>query len=149
MPAETPENPKAPETHGHFVCDDWQESPLGPQDGPVRLARAVVANTYSGAIEAARTTCAYTIAYVVPEDGSTPTTGFCTGIQLLTGTVAGRTGTFVLEERATFTPEGVDCVFTVVPTHTADPLQRLTGSGSYTARHGERKVAYRFACEVG
>ncbi|MFC7469530.1 DUF3224 domain-containing protein [Actinomadura keratinilytica] len=70
-------------------------------------------------------------------------------MQLLTGTVAGRTGTFVLQERATFTPEGVECAFTVVPTHTADPLQRLTGSGSYTARHGERKVAYRFAHEVG
>ncbi|MGN0121562.1 MAG: DUF3224 domain-containing protein, partial [Streptomyces albidoflavus] len=104
MPAETP---MPAETHGHFVCEGWQESPLGPQDGPVRLARALVANTYSGAIEATRTTCAYTIAYTVPEDGSAPTAGFCTGIQLLTGTVAGRTGTFVLEERATFTPEGV------------------------------------------
>ncbi|WP_230535937.1 hypothetical protein OHB02_14005 [Streptomyces albidoflavus] len=46
-------------------------------------------------------------------------------------------------------PEGVDCAFTVVPTHTAGPLQRLTGFGVYTARHGERKVAYRFAHELG
>lgn len=137
------------ETRGHFVCDDWQESPVGPQDGPVRLARALVANTYSGPIEATRTTCAYTIAYTTPQDGSTPTTGFCTGLQLLTGTIAGHPGTYLLEEHATFTPDGVHCTFTVAPTHTAAPHPHLTGSGSYTARHGEREVEYRFACEAG
>ncbi|OEJ28013.1 hypothetical protein AS594_29515 [Streptomyces agglomeratus] len=129
---------------GSFTYADWVETSVaGPEEGP-RLARASVTNTFSGAVEASATTCEYSIAYVSGK------TGVCSGHQLFSGTVGGRRGTFAVEERATFGEDGeVHCTFEVVPGSGTGELSGLSGTGGYTARHGESAVPYTFAYDLG
>lgn len=124
-------------TEGSFTFADWKEEEL--TEGPLpKLARAHVTNHFTGGIAAVDTACAYTFVYL--EDG----TGSFSGLQLLSGTLDGRWGTFVVEERGTFAGRGeVRCEFEVVPGATGE-LAGLRGNGSYTAVHGEPSVSYTF-----
>ncbi|MBT2457784.1 DUF3224 domain-containing protein [Streptomyces sp. ISL-86] len=132
MPTTTP-------TSGSFTYANWEEHPIGPADTTPRLARATVANTFSGGIEAAETACEYTITYTGEHVGT------FAGMELLSGTVDGRKGTFVLEERGTFDATGAThCRFEVVPGSATGELTGLSGSGSFTARQGEPSVGYVF-----
>ncbi|WP_461081934.1 DUF3224 domain-containing protein [Streptomyces deserti] len=127
-------------TTGHFTFADWEEHGLGPgDDASPRLARATVTNTFTGGIEAAETICAYTIAYL------TEKTGTYTGMELISGRLDGREGTFVVEERGHFDADGtVHCTFEVVAGSGGGELTGLRGTGRFTARHGEKSVAYDF-----
>ncbi|WP_233580559.1 DUF3224 domain-containing protein [Streptomyces triticirhizae] len=132
-------------THAHqltgtFSFADWQERALTPEgaEGP-RLAQATVTNHFSGGVEAADTVCDYAIVYTHGRAGS------FTGLELLTGTVDGRTGTFVLEERGSFTEDGsVTCELTVVPGSGTGELAGLTGAGGFVYRAGTKEVPYTF-----
>ncbi|QES46878.1 DUF3224 domain-containing protein [Streptomyces venezuelae] len=130
-------------THGRFGFADWTEEPVGEEGVLPRLARATVVNTFSGRIEAAGTRCSYTIAYVGESAGT------FAGMEVLTGTVDGRKGSFVLAERGGFDAEGTRCTFEVVPGSGTGELAGLRGSGGFTYRHGEVSVAYTFDCELG
>lgn len=124
---------------GHFTFADWKESAVTGEDGLPRLAHATVTNAFSGGIEAEATTCDYSIAYL---DGGT---GTFAGVELVSGRVDGRAGTFVLEERGRFGSDGtVHCAFEVVEGSGTEELTGLRGSGGFTYRHGETKVAYAF-----
>ncbi|GAA2318252.1 DUF3224 domain-containing protein [Streptomyces hawaiiensis] len=131
-------------TTGHFTFADWQERVIAPgEDASPRLAHASVRNTFTGGIEAAGTTCEYAIVYVTEKTGS------FSGMELLTGRVDGREGSFAVEERGWFGEDGtVHCTFEVVPGSGSGELTGLTGKGGFTARHGETAVEYRFAYEV-
>ncbi|MFB6613852.1 DUF3224 domain-containing protein [Streptomyces sp. NPDC056367] len=138
MPTPTPA-----QTGGSFTFADWEEQPVGPADTAPRLARATVTNSFSGTIEAPGTRCAYTIGY------TGETTGTYTGMELLSGTVDGRKGTFVLEERGDFDSSGTRCRFEVVPGSGTGELDGLSGSGGFSYRHGEQSVAYTFTYTLG
>ncbi|MFF8288821.1 DUF3224 domain-containing protein [Streptomyces sp. NPDC016309] len=139
MPART----TGTHTTGHFTFADWRETPLGEGDGCPRLARASVTNAFSGGIEAPATICEYTIAYI------TEKTGTFTGMELLTGRLDGRRGSFTVEERGSFHPDGtVTCVFEVVAGSGTGELAGLRGTGSFTARHGEPSVPYSFGYDL-
>jgi hypothetical protein len=130
-------------TTGHFTFANWEERPAGPTDTLPRLAHASVTNTFTGGIEATDTTCEYSIAYV------TEKTGTYAGMELLTGSLDGREGTFVVEERGHFDPDGtVHCTFEVVAGSGTGELSGLRGSGGFTARHGEASVPYSFEYEL-
>lgn len=123
-------------TEGTFTFKDWKEEELCEGPSP-KLARARVINDYSGGIEAADTDCAYTFVYL--EDG----TGSFAGFQRLNGTLDGRAGAFIVEERGTFAGRGeVRCTFEVVSG--TGELTALRGTGRYVAVHGEPSVAYVF-----
>ncbi|MET7765894.1 DUF3224 domain-containing protein [Streptomyces sp. NPDC005393] len=126
-------------TTGSFTFAHWEETTVGQAgDGP-KLAHATVTNTFSGAIEAADTSCEYAITYV------TAKTGVCCGYELLTGTLDGRTGSFVVEQHGTFGEDGtVRCSFEVVPGSGTGELAGLTGSGTFVAVPGEQTVPYTF-----
>ncbi|MFD7260379.1 DUF3224 domain-containing protein [Streptomyces sp. NPDC059874] len=129
---------KPPQTAGRFTFADWEEHPVGPADTTPRLARAAVTNSFSGAIEAPGTSCSYTITY------TGETAGAYAGMELLSGSVEGRKGTFVLEERGEFDASGTRCRFEVVPGSGTGELTGLSGSGGFTHRHGEESVEYTF-----
>ncbi|GAA3493716.1 DUF3224 domain-containing protein [Streptomyces prasinosporus] len=125
---------------GRFTFADWKENPVTPEDTLPRLANATVTNSFSGGIEAEATTCDYAIAYL------TGTTGTFSGMELVSGRVDGREGTFVLEERGRFEADGtVRCSFEVVPGSGTGELTGLRGTGGFTHRHGETETAYTFA----
>ncbi|GAA2235037.1 MULTISPECIES: DUF3224 domain-containing protein [Streptomyces] len=131
-------------TTGNFTFADWRERVIGPaEDATPRLAHASVRNTFTGGIEAAGTTCEYAIVYVTAKTGS------FSGMELLTGRVDGREGSFAVEERGWFGEDGtVHCTFEVVPGSGSGELTGLTGEGGFTARHGETAVPYRFAYDL-
>ncbi|MER7486474.1 DUF3224 domain-containing protein [Streptomyces sp. NPDC126497] len=132
------------ELTGHFTFADWREDPVTGEDGLPRLAHATVTNAFSGGIEAEATTCDYTITHLA--DG----TGTFAGMELVAGRVDGRAGTFVLEERGRFGSDGtVHCAFEVVEGSGTGELTGLRGTGGFTHRHGETKVAYTFAYGLG
>ncbi len=131
------------ETSGHFTYAGWEELPVGSPDGAPRLARALVTNSFAGGVEAAATSCAYTIAYTGENVGT------YTGMELLSGSVDGRTGSFVLEESGTFDPGGTTCRFAVVPGSGTGDLAGLSGSGGFTHRSGEASVAYALSYRLG
>jgi hypothetical protein len=131
-------------TTGHFTFADWKENAIGSDDAHPKLARASVTNTFSGGVEAAGTTCEYTIAYV------SETTGTFTGMHLLSGRVDGRKGGFVVEERGRFGADGtVHCTFEVVSGSGTGDLTGLSGTGGYTAAQGESSVPYTFDYDLG
>ncbi|MET9679619.1 DUF3224 domain-containing protein [Streptomyces coeruleorubidus] len=131
-------------TTGHFTFADWQERVIGPgEDASPRLAHASVRNTFSGGIEAAGTICEYSIVYVTQKTGS------FAGMELITGRLDGREGSFAVEERGWFGEDGaVHCTFEVVPGSGSGELAGLQGKGGFTAHHGETTVAYRFEYEL-
>ncbi|MBT2481773.1 DUF3224 domain-containing protein [Streptomyces sp. ISL-94] len=130
--------PTTVETAGRFTFADWQEQPVGSPDSAPRLAHATVTNAFSGGIEAAATSCSYVIAYTGESVGT------YSGMELLSGSVDGRKGAFVLEERGSFDATGTTCRFEVVPGSATGDLAGLTGSGGFTYRHGDTSVAYAF-----
>lgn len=132
------------QTTGHFTFADWTEHHVGPDGGSPQLAHASVVNTFSGGIEAAGTTCEYTLVYV------TEKTGTFTGMEMLTGRLDGREGTFVIEERGSFDADGtVRCTFEVVPGTGTGELTGLRGTGSFTTTPGEPSVPYAFGYGLG
>ena len=125
------------ETSGQFTYADWEEERVGSAESYPRIGQARVTNHFSGGIEAPDTVCGYTIVY------TSEATGSCTGMQLFTGRLDGREGSFVVEEHATFGTDGaVRCTFTVVPDTGTDELKGLTGQGSYLAPAGEKSFDY-------
>ncbi|MFE1790166.1 DUF3224 domain-containing protein [Streptomyces sp. NPDC059525] len=126
-------------TTGLFTFADWQERTISPDGVRPKLAHASVVNSFSGGIDAAGTTCEYTIAYV------TEKTGTFTGMELLAGRLDGREGGFAVEERGSFAEDGsVRCEFEVVPGSGTGELTGLRGTGGFVARHGEPSVPYTF-----
>ncbi|MFE1247099.1 DUF3224 domain-containing protein [Streptomyces sp. NPDC058735] len=138
------QTPTPTTTTGHFTFADWQERVIAPDEDTIpRLAHATVRNTFTGGIEATATTCEYSIVYVTAETGS------FSGMELLTGRLDGREGSFAVEERGRFDEDGtVHCAFEVVPGSGTGQLTGLKGEGAFTARHGEPSVAYRFTYEL-
>lgn len=134
--------PDTAPTAGSLTFKDWEEHPVGPADALPRLAHATVTNSFTGALTAPATTCNIAIAYTGENIGS------YTAMELVSGTVEGRKGTFVLEERGAFDPAGTDCRFTVVPGSATADLSGLTGSGSYSYRHGDTSVEYTFTYDL-
>ncbi|MFF4366162.1 DUF3224 domain-containing protein [Streptomyces sp. NPDC001594] len=128
---------------GRFTYAQWEEHAAGPDDVVPRLAQASVVNSFSGGIEAEATVCRYAIVYV------TPSTGTFTGLELVTGSLDGRDGSFTVEERGSFQEEGTTrCTFEVVPGSGTGALTGLRGSGSFVHRQGETSVPYTFTYEL-
>ncbi|WP_055535280.1 DUF3224 domain-containing protein [Streptomyces alboniger] len=123
---------------GSFTFAAWDEQPVAGAEGGPRIAHAAVANDYSGAIEAAGTSCEYTIAY------TSETTGGYVGYEFIEGTLDGHKGSFVIEQHGSFVADGIECAFTVVPGSGTGELAGLTGTGTFTARHGEKSTPYTF-----
>ncbi|MCK7622470.1 DUF3224 domain-containing protein [Streptomyces sp. RS10V-4] len=132
------------QTTGRITYTNWEESKAGPDGTHPRLARACVTNSFAGGIEAAGTTCEYTLVY------TGDTTGTFTGLELLAGRQDGRAGSFVIEQHGTFGADGtVRCAFEVVPGTGTGELAGLSGSGTFTHRAGEPSFPYTFDYRLG
>ncbi|WP_409056404.1 DUF3224 domain-containing protein [Streptomyces sp. SYP-A7185] len=132
-----------PRTTGTFTFSRWDEKPVAGADGGARIAHAAVTNDFTGAVEATGTSCEYTLVYV------DETTGVFTGYEFVEGSVDGRTGSFVLEQRGSFGADGtITCALTVQPGSGSGQLTGLAGTGTFTARHGEPTVTYTFTYTI-
>lgn len=111
----------------------WEESRVAETDGSHAVARAVFMTTYAGDIEG-ESTCALLIAYV-DGDPEKPETlvGPYVGYEHVTGTLAGRSGTFVLAARGDHRAGIARTDVEVVQGSGTGELAGLRGTGSYAA----------------
>ena len=120
---------------GSFGFKNWVEEAFSEPEGGVKLTRASVTNLYHGDIEG-EGTAQFLLIYV---DGGS---GSYTGLEQVTGTINGRSGSFVLQHGGTFGADSVTASWTVIPGSGAGDLRGLRGEGGFTAKHGQAETPY-------
>ena len=109
-----------------FAVTNWDEKPYDEIDGGPKLTRAVVTKTFTGDIEAEAS-----LEYLMVHrpDG----TAAFVGIERVTGTLGGKSGSFVLEHRGTFEGGTAKGICRVVPGSGTGELEGLSGTGGFEA----------------
>ncbi len=127
---------------GQFSIKSWDEKPYSEAEGEAKLTHASVTQDYAGDIQGTGT-LAYLMAYA--PDG----TAHFTGLELVRGSLHGRSGSFVLHHSGMF-QEGVAASdFSVVEGSATGELAGLRGTGQYAAKHGESAVSVTLNYELG
>jgi len=129
-------------TTGTFAMKTWEEASYTAQDTLPRLATVQSENTFTGPVEA-ETVLHYVIIYLSERRGT------FTGMQTFTGSVEGRSGSFTVQEEGGWDGTTVTGRFTVVPGSGTGDLAGMSGSGAYTAIHGESAYPYTFEYRLG
>lgn len=115
---------------GTIEMKQWDEKPYSEVEGAPNLARASVHNDFHGDIEGAGT-LEYLLTYRA--DGSA---GYI-GVERVVGSLAGRTGSFVLQESGAFENGAATSTWSIVPGSGTGELTGLRGAGGFVARHGD------------
>jgi hypothetical protein len=125
--------PSAPSKHratGTIAVRSYEPTPYEqPTQGPA-LVRIHVEEVFSGDIEGTG------VAEFLQTQVSADAASFV-GIERVSGTIAGRTGTFVLQDEGTLTGSRVAGRWSVVPGSATGELVGLRGDGSFTAELGQ------------
>lgn len=121
-------------TSGTFQVTSWENEPYEESDG-CQLIRFRNTATYQGVIEGSGEA-----EYLVctPPDG--PST--FVGLERVTGRIAGRTGSVVLQHSGTVSHHMAKCRWVVVPGSGTDDLRDLRGEGGYDAGPEAHKEPY-------
>ena len=118
------------ETNCTFQITSWSENPSQEIEGAAKLSIAKVTQSYTGAIEGT-SSVDYLMSYTV--DGTACFVGF----ERVSGAVAGKTGTFVIQHSGSFSEGKARSTWSVVEGAGTGELANLRGKGSYIAGHGE------------
>lgn len=125
-----------------FEIDRWDEQPWDDGLG-ARLTRTHVTKTFSGDIEATSTS-ELLMAYA-QDTGSRAYVGF----ERITGTLAGRTGSFVLHHTATASGAGHAVSWSIVPDTGTGGLEGIRGEAQiYVASDGRHSITLDYELEV-
>jgi hypothetical protein len=119
---------------GTFTIKGWDEQPWAEAEGAPKLTSARVSTAYSGDLEGQGS---YQLLMVY--SGTDATYG---GYERVTGTLAGRSGSFVLRLDGGFQDGAARTTWTVVEGSGTGDLAGLRGEGGYLARQGDPEVAY-------
>ncbi|MEQ7006184.1 DUF3224 domain-containing protein [Actinopolymorpha sp. B17G11] len=131
-----------PSGTGRFTTTSWEEKqPDEARSGP-RLAHAYTTSTFEGVIEGTSESD-YVMYYSGQREGWG--SGTYAGYEQVTGTVAGRTGTFVLRHVGEFDGANVGGRWTVVTDSGTGELAGISGVGGFTSTHGDQSTPYTFA----
>lgn len=114
-----------------FQVNSWDEKPIGESEGMPRLTRATVTKSFSGDIEG-EGSLEYLMMYRT--DGSAS----FVGMERVIGSVAGRSGSFVLQHTGTFEAGTAKATWVVVPGSGTGELRGLRGDGGFASAHAER-----------
>jgi hypothetical protein len=114
-----------------FRIASWDENPYAEFESVGKLTRAVTAQTYSG--DLAGESRGDSLMYYGRPDSPV----YYTGLERFTGTLDGKTGSFVLQAKGTFTDGLAETAWFVVPGSGTEELAGLRGEGGYRAAHGE------------
>ena len=122
-----------------FQITGWDEKTYQEIGGGAKLSNAKVTQSYSGAIEGT-SSIEYLMSY------TTQGTANFVGIERVSGTVAGKTGTFVLQHVGSFSEGKARSSWSVVAGSGTEGLANLRGEGSYVAGHGEpAQVSFKYS----
>jgi Protein of unknown function (DUF3224) len=115
--------------HATFTLDGWDEAPYEERADGRKLTRASVKQTFSGDI-AGDGAVEWLMAY------RPDATADYVGLQRITGTLGGRSGTFVLSTAGTFDGQEASGTWTVLVGSGTEELTGLTGTGTFSAPSG-------------
>ena len=115
---------------GGFEITDWQENPAGARTGP-KVTRATVKQKFTGDIKGTGT-AEYLMVY------PTDKTAEYSGVQVITGTVGVRKGSFALLLRGNFDGKEATTKWEVVPGAATGDLKGLSGKGGFGAPMGSQ-----------
>ena len=111
-----------------FGIKSWDEKPYNEIEGAPKLTRAAVTKSYQGDIEG-EGKVEYLMMYRA--DGSAT----FTGLERVTGSIGGRSGSFVLEHSGFFENGIAKVRLSVVPGSGTGDLKGLKGEGGFNAGH--------------
>jgi hypothetical protein len=115
---------------GGFEIVDWKEKPAGTSTGP-KVTRATVKQKFTGDIKGSGTT-EYLMVYRPDK------TAEYSGVQVVTGTIGLRRGSFALLLRGEFDGKEATTKWEVVPGAAKGGLKGLTGKGGFGAPMGDK-----------
>ena len=115
---------------GGFEITDWKEKPAGTSTGP-KVTRATVKQKFTGDIRGTGTT-EYVMAYRPDK------TAEYSGVQLITGSLGARKGSFALMLRGKFDGREATTRWEVVSGAAKGGLKGLTGKGGFGAPMGSK-----------
>jgi len=124
-----------------FEVKNWDEHTASEVDGQAKITRASVTFAYHGDLEG-ESAMEYLMVYGA--EGSARVIG----LERITGTLAGKRGTFVLEHRGGYAAGTAKGDFNVVDGSGTGALASLAGSGTTIAEH-EGKMVFELAYELG
>jgi hypothetical protein len=107
-----------------FSNDRYDEEAYGEAEG-VEVSRVHISRTFTGDLEGSSTA---EILIARSEGG-----GGYTGQDLVTGSLGGKTGSFVIQHSGIMGPEGVSNSGTIVPGTGTGELEGITGEGTLLA----------------
>jgi hypothetical protein len=111
-----------------FGITSWEEKPYSEIEGAPTLKRATVTKSYQGDIQG-EGKLEYLMMY------RSPTSASFKGLERVTGTVGGRTASFVLQHIGTFEGGVAKVTLTVVPGSGTGELRGLKGEGEFSVGH--------------
>ena len=111
-----------------FGLKSWDEKPFNEIEGAPKLTRASVNKSYQGDIEG-EGQVEYLMMY-----RSAGSASFM-GLERVTGSVGGRSGSFVLQHSGTFEDGVAKVRLSVVPGSGTDDLRGMKGEGGFNAGH--------------
>ena len=115
--------------NARFAIKAWDEKPYNEGDGLPRLTRASVTKSYTGDIDGDGHV-EYLMTYRA--DG----TASFVGHERITGSIAGRTGSFVLQRTGVFEGGQAKESYSVIPGSGTGDLKGLKGDGTSSVGHG-------------
>jgi hypothetical protein len=120
----------AARANARFTIQSWDERPYDDIDRKPKLTRVGVTREYRGDIEG-KGVLEYLMVY--RDDGS----AVFVGLQRVEGSLAGKSGSFVLRHNGTFENGVARERFDVVPGSGTEELAGLHGSGEFASGHAE------------
>jgi hypothetical protein len=112
-----------------FETRGWQEEIVAELAGDAKMSRVRTASVYTGDL-AGESTIEYLLFYTAA--------GSCVyiGFEHLTGTLGGRSGSFVLRHDGVFANNTATSRWSVVPDSGSGELSGLRGTGGFAGQHG-------------
>jgi len=112
-----------------FAIKSWDEKTYGEGEGLPKLTRATVAKTFTGDVEG-EGHVEYLMMYRSDESAT------FVGLERIVGSVAGKTGSFVLQRTGEFEKGVAKESYSVVPGSGTGELRNLRGEGATSVGHG-------------
>ncbi len=124
--------------NARFAIENWDEKPYGEGEGLPKLTRATVAKTFTGDIEGEGH-----VEYLMMYRSESSAT--FVGLERVVGSVAGKTGSFVLQRTGVFENGLAKESYSVVSGSGTDELRNLRGEGETSVGHGmEHAMTLRY-----
>lgn len=125
-------------TSAKFTITNWDEQAFAEFAGPEKLTRAITSQTYTGVL--AGQSRADSLMYYGPAEAPVR----YVGLERFSCTLAGRSGTFVVQSQGTFADGVATTTWSVIPGSGTGELAGIRGEGGYSTGQGDEAVAVTF-----